>query len=191
MKHIILSLLAFTFVSFAQTQVQAGILIEPYIGYEMGKITAEATVGGTPVPVGDADYDGYNLGARLGFSTLGFSFGADYMLSTGEDEDKDESSMNHLGAFVGFDFPVLFRVYAVYMFSVKNTQKDTANNTETDLEGSGYKLGVGFTGLPFVSINLEAIVREFDEESGTVLGQPYTLSLKTASTMLSVSIPLP
>ena len=67
---------------------------------------------------------------------------------------------------------------------LKNASTGTSN-----YDGKGYKIGVGFTGLPFVSLNLEAIFREYDKER--VLTTPFTIDLepKTASYMLSVSVP--
>ena len=188
MKLLIAVIIAFSIVSFHNNKAEAGFMIEPYLGYEIGKMTLEGTINNTPIPPVEGDFNGFNLGARLGFTMLTFSAGVDYMLTTGDDDNNTESSINHLGVFVGFDFPVLLRLYAVYMFSVTNSYKDS-NGSDVDYEGSGYKVGLGFTGLPLVSINLDMIVREFDEETGTVLGLPYELSLKSASTMLSISVP--
>ena len=48
----------------------------------------------------------------------------------------------------------------------------------------GYGLGIGFTGLPFVSLNLEIEALNYDAESSGV-----ETDYSVASTILSVSMP--
>src|SRR5690606_12288700 len=105
-------------------------------------------------------YSGGNGGAyggRLGYQNLGFQLAIDYLNSTidmGDDDIKSDLKTSEWAAFVGFEFPILFRVYAGYIFSANGETEDA--NGELDLnKGSGTKVGVGFTGLPFIDINFE------------------------------------
>lgn len=174
MKKLLLALSMLTFTSVAQ----AGFMIEPYVGYETGS----SKQSGSP----DSDYTGTTLGARLGYGMLGLSFGLDYTMASGTidettppDTDVDATDM---GLFVSYEFPILLRVYATYILS----SKADVGQPE-DIEGSGMKLGVGFTGLPFVVINLEMTNRTFDEYDG----QPITPEIDLNTYALVVSLPLP
>jgi len=136
----------------------AGVLIEPVAGFNFG----------TKMELDNEDYDGsYSglggaIGGRLGYQQLGFQLGIDYLRSSIDFDDKDfknNVSVSEFAGFVGFEFPVLLRVYAGYIFAVsgESKYKDAAGET-VDIKfnsGSGAKFGVGFTGLPFIDINLE------------------------------------
>jgi len=91
------------------------------------------------------------------------------------------------GGFIGYEFPVLFRVYAGYIFSGTGTTKaDDGTKIEFN-EGTGSKVGVGFTGLPFVDINLEYRQMKYPEMT---LGSTDTDTDTTYSTiMLGLSLP--
>ena len=97
---------------FSATQAHAGFMVEPYLGYETGTSGQGSS---------EDDYTGTAFGARLGYSMVGFMFGADYMAGSGTVDDTpslDVKSTN-LGAFIGYEFPVMFRVYASYFFDSK------------------------------------------------------------------------
>jgi hypothetical protein len=150
-------------------------IVEPFLSYEMG----EADNGTASV-----DATGTTFGVRAGGSTLGFIYGLEYQTGsiTVEDPAGDEDyDLTDMGVFVGFEFPVLIRAYATYYFSHKAEPP-----TGSDIEGDGgIKLGVGFTGLPFVSINLEKMTRAYDKSGGATIDQEID------TTILSVSLPLP
>ena len=161
---------------------QAGIMIEPYLGYVVG---GEIDDGGGAT----ADPAGTLFGARLGFRTLGFMAGVDYQTGTIEAQDwtdnaeDSDSDVTDLGVFVGYEFPILFRVYFSYFFDSKSEPEGSTG----ELEGSGTRLGVGYTGLPFVAINLELLSHSYDEFDGSALSSDFTAD----SYVLSVSLPLP
>lgn len=158
---------------------QAGIMFEPYIGYEMGKL--KDAFGGS--------FDGTQAGLRLAYSApLLFWGGLDAAMSL-SGTMKNDSAGNSEGAkrttvygVVGVDFPILVRAWAGYAFmdEVKLDQSGTYKG------GSGTKLGVGFTGLPFLSINLEYLNEKFTKFNETTLGT----DLKNDTYILSVSLPL-
>ncbi|MBC77930.1 MAG: hypothetical protein CME64_18130 [Halobacteriovoraceae bacterium] len=152
-------------------QSYAGFLIEPYAGY--GTIATT-----TDVPSDDNETEaGAFVGGRLGYSFLLVSAGIDY--NTGSAGDYDRTSTS---AFVGVDLPILLRFYGKYTFSSDLENSD--NDFDYDFK-SGYAVGVGFTGLPFVSLNLEAGAEKYEVE---VLGQDYDVD--AANILATVSLPL-
>lgn len=173
------------------TPAFAGLHIEPWLGYEKGKSEVIVTTSGVSAPADEDDFTSVDYGLRLGYSMLLFTAGVEYAMGsgtiTGTGSDTDISTTD-LGVFVGVDFPILVRAYATYFLNSKAELKDVSSGT-SNYDGKGYKIGIGFTGLPFVSLNLEAIFREYDKER--ILSTPFTVDLepKTASYLLSVSLP--
>lgn len=155
---------------------QAGFLIDPYIG--LGQSKSSLDYGSDPEETSSSTV----LGSRLGYSFLLVSAGIDYQMMTTQDAQAEDTNLNSLSAFVGVDLPILFRFWAEYFLS---------SNFDTDANGvdytfkDGYGFGIGFTGLPFVSLNLEVEALNYDAE---VLGLDYDATV--ASTILSVSMPL-
>jgi len=161
--------------SFVST-ANASFLIEPYLGFHMGKNEQGST---------KADVSGLNFGARLGFtSMIGLMGGIDYMTGKLKDDanPKNDITPSQLGVFVGFEFPVLLRVYGVYGISNKSNFK--SSSADVDVDGSHIKLGLGFTALPLLAINLEYIAAAYDEADGRSITK---LNHKTFG--LSLSIP--
>lgn len=143
----------------------ADVLIEPLVGYSFGLSgeVKEATVSGLGT-LSKNEFKGGgggSFGGRLGYQKLGFQFGLDYLHSSINPSDKDfkgNLAMDEWAAFAGFEFPVLLRVYAGYIFSANGSGKyDNGTSVEkiTMSDGSGYKAGIGFTVLPFLDINFE------------------------------------
>ena len=157
---------------------RADLLLEPYVGYFMGNSEIS---GGY-----EEDFSGLSLGGRVGFQSFGFMLGGDFM--TGKWEDDGNPSMDvtptNLGVFVGYNFPILLRVYGIYGFSSK-LKHETTNYSNT-YEGDSIRLGVGFTGLPFISINLEYFTAEYDEDDFGAQNP----SLESSGYGLTVSLPL-
>lgn len=164
-------LLALTLVTFTQASF-ASILIEPFFGMvTSGDLEFEGT---------DDTYGGNTMGARLGWQRMGLQLGVDYRKSTitGEDAD-DDLIKTDISAFVGYEFPMLFRVYGAMQVAGSATL-----DTTDFLKGSQTILGVGYTGLPFVALNFEMVnwsYDEFDNSSGDgdvdISGTHYVVSL--------------
>lgn len=135
-------------------QSQAALLIEPVVGYSWGKLNSEES--GTATEEDTQGLKGTSYGGRLGYQNFGFQIGVDYLASNmtyGSDESKMKTS--EFGGFVGFEFPVFLRVYAGYVFSGTGTLSSD-DSEDTDLEsGSGPKVGIGLTLLPFLDMNIE------------------------------------
>ncbi|MBY0517757.1 MAG: porin family protein [Bacteriovoracaceae bacterium] len=175
--------LAIIFTLLFSFAAQADLLIEPAVGFNLGtKFSFE----------GGSDYTGgkgASYGGRLGYQNLGLQLGLDYLKSS---IDMNDSALDknvdtsEWGAFAGFKFPVLLRVYAGYIFSATGTTKSSGTDVELN-KGSGYKAGIGFTGLPFVNINLEYRAGSFSEwKSGTTTNEK---SVDYSSIMLGLSLP--
>lgn len=172
MKKNLLILLFFAFV----VQAKAALLIEPYAG---------AAISGTAdFEDDDYDYSGTSMGGRIGFQTFGLFGGLDYRLSNFE-LDGDKTNESQYAVMVGYDFPILFRVWGEYIIGGE-ADVDTSDNMKLK-DPSGTVLGFGFTGLPFVSINFEMANYSYDTaemDSGDVDGPDMQHYL------LSVSLPL-
>lgn len=172
MKQILLS---FLLVFGVATQAQA-FFVEPFLTYETGENTDDST----------EEFTTMGFGARLGSSTLGFIYGLEYGTYSGDydnggtDLDFDGSD---LGVTIGYDFPIMLRAYLTYFLMSKADV-----GTSIELEGSGgMRIGVGFTMLPFVNINIERITRTFDEQNGASISDEAEFE----GYALGVSIPLP
>lgn len=147
-------------------------IFEPFVSYESGENEDNEDVTGTA------------FGLRLGGSTLGFIYGLEYQTGSVTVDSTPEVDLDFtdMGLFAGYEFPILIRAYATYYISHK------ADQGANELEGSGgMKLGVGYTGLPFIAINFEKMTRTYDERDGVAL----STDSETDSYMISVSLPLP
>lgn len=157
----------------------AGIHIEPFISYAVS-----GEVGGTPT----IDYGGGPLfGGRLGYGMLGFFAAAEYEMGTLTQESTPEVDLDvtNLGVSVGYEFPILLRIYGTYIVDSKGT---TDTTPEIEYSGDGVKLGIGYTGLPFVAINFEMTKVNLDEAK--VSGITTSQDIDTTTYAIGVSLPL-
>ena len=193
-------LLLFFLSFFALNSAQAGILIEPYIGFSLAG-TGDFTAGSNQY---DESYSTFpTLGGRLGFGTMGFMAGVDYSMQSFDltstrnvTEFEDAVSKKQLGVFVGYNLPMMLRFWGTYYLSSSLEGEDPASATtvidvrEEFSDGGGYALGVGFTGFPFISINLEYRTIEYDKyELNGVTVSNYNEKLDLSEVMISVSAP--
>lgn len=119
---------------------QAGLLLEPYaVVVATGKS-------------GSSDLSGNALGARVGWGFLGFAVGLDAEIAGGLKSDPGSTvTPGSMGAFVAYQFPILVRGYFTYSPAFK-VSGEGAEST-----GTSTKIGVQYTGLPFVAIGLETV----------------------------------
>nr|BDT28208.1 outer membrane beta-barrel protein [Bacteriovorax sp. HI3] len=169
----------------AQT-ASASLLIEPHIGYNL---SGSGDAGGV-----EYDYNGPQLGARIGWQNLGLMLGLDYTRSSYEQEAKSSTGTvktdmkrNEFGVFAGYNFPILVRAWGAYYFS--NTTK-ADNSINTEYKGNTKELGVGFTGLPFLSINLMYRMVNFDEFESSAGNGSLSPERDFKEIVLGVSLPL-
>jgi hypothetical protein len=176
-KNIILSLGLIGI--FSATCAQASFLIEPHIGYNISG--GEGSYSGTKY-----EYSGAQYGARLGGQFLGVMGGFAYNHSAFDLKKTTLSSLststaartqNEMGVFAGYSAPILVRAWVGYYFSTKSTLD---SNTSTYDKGTTTEFGVGFTPIPFFSLNAEYRMVSFDsgyKPTEIVLGisLPFTL----------------
>ncbi|MBT3586412.1 MAG: hypothetical protein HN509_16005 [Halobacteriovoraceae bacterium] len=216
MKKIVLSFLLATFFV---GQASAGILLEPYLGYNFNGTIEE---GPSNSDVDEHEYSGLTYGGRLGFTMAGFMGGFDYSASsytleqtkdpgsaTNSDVgNKQDASHTRMGLFVGYELPIMFRFWATYFFKTTMEVDGQANNTVdlggtgavAEYDGSGFGIGLGYTAIPMLSFNFEYRVITYDELSfsGATAALPVdgnatlgTMGEQEATEMIfSVSIPL-
>ena len=170
LKKIIVSI--FLISSFS---ANAGLLLDPYVGMGNAKSTFDAA------SLDDTNDNATVLGAGVGYSFLLFSLGADYQMAT-----IDGSTRNNLSAFVGFDLPILLRVWAEYTLNSSVDNDDLPSSVDVTFN-DGYSVGVGFTGFPLISVNLEIEQTNYTYENYPVVGD---LDVSSAAYILSVSFPL-
>lgn len=154
---------------------KASLLVDPYIGFGTQKSTLDAASSNFEEDTQTAKF----LGSRLGVSYLLFSAGVDYQLLT-----DDEVDQKNISLFFGVDLPILLRGWVEYF--VDSSFEHNAIG-EADFK-DGYSIGVGFTGLPFVSLNLEAQTLNYDMSLNSSPGQSSEVT--SAAYILSVSLPL-
>lgn len=157
----------------------ASILLEPYVGYAIGtqKTTGSKTL----------NTKGVTYGGRVGYQQMGLMLGADFQGGSLKDDNTpttDSINTTDIGAFIGYNFPMMVRVYGVYDFSSKAKVKPSAGLADT-YSGDGLKLGIGFTTFPLVSINLEYQMATYTKDDyGTLANK-----MNANSFGLTVSVP--
>lgn len=163
----------------------ASLLLEPYLGYRVSGDLDNGTSA-------DLSYNGIAYGARVGYQMLGIMGGVDYSMSSfdmdiqdGADTSTLATSSSNLGLFVGYNAPILVRAWATYFLS----NKLDFDSIATEYSGSGYALGVGFTGLPFVSLNLEYRALSFDEQTEASTTSALNPSEDASEILFTVSLP--
>lgn len=153
MSKKLLALLMFS--AFSVGSAAQALVVEPYYTHY---ISGEDGAGN--------EMSGNEIGLRLGYDFTSFTFGLDYV-ATGKSEYDDspgELTPSGYGVYAAFDFPILVRAYASYMINYQY------ENDSGKYLGNGSKIGIQYTGLPYLAIGLETAKYEFDEfeaDSGT------------------------
>ncbi len=191
-------------VLFALPSAYAGFHLEPWVGYA---ITGLGDTNGDGVEDDkDESAKGPAFGARVGWAAGAFQVGAEFFMAkqtlsfdTAGSTEID-ANQDGYGVFIGLDFPVVpIRVYGTYFISSKiefDPSIGTAGLFTVDelSEGAGWKLGIGFTGLPFVILNLEYQSIHYEKIKGTLLGSTFESEITDgddySTVLFSISIPL-
>ena len=164
----------------------AGLLIEPLVGFNANsKIEVDKTSGSKA-----SGGMGVGYGGRLGYQNYGFQLGIDYLKSSIDMDDKDfdkNIDMSEWAGFVGFKFPILVKVYAGYIFSATGETKNGVGAKQEFNDGTGMKLGVGTTLLPFLDVNFEYRAGTFSELK--TAGVKEDVDTDYSAYMLSISLP--
>lgn len=184
----------FTFI----TSAQAGFLIEPYLNYNFG--SGDYKFDGETY---DVSTSGPNYGSRLGFQYLGFMGGMDFNLgSYGWDEKSNGTTTKYdldttrFGVFAGYDFPILLRAWIGYYFKnsaeYSKTYEDESDKGDA-YNGTAIELGVGFTPLPLLSVNVGYRMNTYDEyenANGTKTALNGDSEVNINEIFVGVSLPL-
>ena len=168
-------------------QSHAALLIEPVVGFSVGKGNIETDVPADPTEnlSQTRSSNGTSYGGRLGYQNFGLQLGLDYLASNMKLSGNDFKT-SEFGGFVGYEFPILFRAYAGYVFSGTGTYD--GDTEELDLKGgTGPKVGIGFTLLPLLDFNIEyrsITYKELEISNGLA-----TLNLDYNAIMVGFSLP--
>jgi hypothetical protein len=196
LKKSVITTAIFTAVTLSSINANAGLLIEPHLGYN---IHSSTTLGTDKI-----DYNGAQYGARMGLQSLGFMGGLDYTHASytattkpnSGTSDKDERKRDELGVFIGYKFPVLLRAWVGYNFLAKETQSVLGPTSGTKVgdyyKGHSTEIGVGFTTIPFVSLNLSYKMLSYDKHFDSGKGTTSSLNPKfePKEIILGISFPL-
>ncbi len=174
------------------SNAKADLLIEPVVGYNLGysldvKFDSVAMASSNQKYTGGG---GGSYGGRLGYQNFGLQLGLDYLKSSINMNDSDFKSniaTSEWAGFVGYEFPIMLRVYAGYIFAGSGTGKNKLDQTTELSKESGTKIGLGFTGLPFIDINLE--YRRATWTQNSFGGTDYDGSFTYSTIMLGLSAP--
>lgn len=193
-KNSLIALATIAIATLTSVAASAGLLVEPHLGYNLHSSTKKGT--------DTISSNGAQYGARLGVQHLGIMGGLDYTHSnytaetkpTSGASDKDEKKRDELGLFVGYKFPVMVRAWVGYNFLAKESQKTLGPTSGTKVgeyyKGHSTEIGVGFTGLPFVSINLSYKMLSYNKQNDTVTTTALNPKFEPKEVILGVSIPL-
>ncbi|HRK06778.1 MAG TPA: hypothetical protein PLZ57_03325 [Pseudobdellovibrionaceae bacterium] len=154
------------------TNARAGIMVEPYLGYNL--LVSDFTFGAAAGPFNGQslkiDNTGLGYGLRVGY-TVPFLFAAlDYSSGSlassvkekpaGSTISTSSSTATSLGATVGVNLPII-RPYIGYIFD------DQVKSDTSTIYGTGFKVGVGLTVFPMVKLNAEYVTRTWTKSKGS------------------------
>ena len=192
MKKLVLAFALVLTGAFSQ-QSKASFLIDPYIGYKLAWDTPSKL--GNDV---DVTRNGMMYGARAGYQFLGFMAGFEYGMGSGMTWDvaaatalgvssaEKSYDATYMGVFVGYELPIMLRAWASYYFDA-NWEFEGGNKVEL----TAISFGVGFTGLPFVSLNAEYRINTFDTKVFALTPSVSSDDYKSNGELFfSVSLPL-
>lgn len=180
-KGILIILAMITMIYYAD-KANAAFLLEPYVG---SQIASTYDIDGGA----DGDLSGTVIGAKIGYTQMGFNFGlngqrASWNLDPEVGSDSDYT-FTRLGAFVGYDTMIGIRLWGEYIFSFEGVNDDDSDSKLT--EGSGTSFGVGYKVIPFLSLNFEISNLATAKAETSVL--EYVSDRAYTSYVLSVSLP--
>lgn len=175
MKKLV-SVLAITLL--AGLSAKAGVLFDPYFNY--------MTSGSSNIAPG-ASITGTEIGARLGWDFLGLGVGIDTLLSGKYSYSSagvtTDATPSYLGIFVSFKFPILVRGYISYLTSAKETMP-----AGDYFSGKATKIGIQYTGLPFIAIGIETYSGSYDNYTSAA-GASGPRSDTANHTNIALSVP--
>lgn len=151
----------------------AGLLVEPFFGYENGSFTQTKK----------DDASGLNYGGRIGYLPQRVGMGYELSFSQLEVESTtlEDYKIKDQGVFVLYQLS-FGRLWGSYIFQSEARRRDG-----DFFEGKGYRLGIGLLILRKASLNFEKLTREYNKLNQSQLDS----TLKMDTFILSLSVPLP
>lgn len=161
---------------FLCSSAYGSFLFEPYGGTTFSGTLEESNT--------DALFTGASFGAKLGVQYTYFFAGFDYRIgrfsvdAKEDDTTLEDDTLNNeqYFLFVGYEFPMWFRAWgglALGGYASSNDRKFR--------EGNGALVGLGYKGLPWVSVNLEYVTWGYDKvdpgSDSDLKGQHFLFSL--------------
>ena len=167
---------------FAPQTARAGLLLEPYVGYDTGEWNK-----GSNCTTCSAHQSGATFGARVGVESMGFMLGADAMSGSWTDQysPSDDETPSSVGAFVGYDGQ-LMRFYVGY--GISSTLKQTRIGYDDTFSGTDYKIGIGFHLVPLIALNFEYIDATYTKDSSGPLASNATSKMYGACLSIPVNL---
>ena len=196
MKKMILSV----FVTFLMlNNAQAAFHIEPKIGLTTNSLDLTRISSATADQGGKAS--GIGLGLNAGYKLpLFFWFGAEYNVLSGATYKSNNSlysgkfDSNRVFLMAGVDFPLFLRAWLGYGIVAKDklTFDNSSVNSLTLEDGSAIKLGVGLSMIPFLSVNFEYFIQDYDKYSeGSNSGSASSLFSTHKNSGISIGVSAP
>ena len=185
------------------SQSFAMIYVEPIIGYRLGSTSQDTTNTATNLMVNiSGTSKGIIFGGRAGVKLLTFAGGIDYMLGTNSGSNaqisgtEGDHNFSQMGLFAKFA-PPLFPFSFWVGYNLSSTLTIESSSGDNKFEGSGFKLGLGFTTIPFLSINAEYSMNTYNKLNSTEFPFNVTSSgvttkyddLLVNSLIISLSVP--
>lgn len=180
-----------TLLAFITIQSHASLLLEPYLNYNFGSGDR-----------GTSEYStsGPSFGGKIGYQNLGLMLGLDASMGSTDMEVKSPAGTTNydmdntrIGLFAGYDFPVLLRAWVGYFFKNSLEFSKTYNGIASGdmYNGSAIELGVGFTPLPLLSVNIGYRMNTWDEyEAASGTTTSLTDNVEINEIFVGVSLPL-
>ncbi len=161
---------------FITSTVQAGFLIEPYVGYGF-RVKGEDpnVVSGTDTEV---TYNGFDVGMRLGFRMSYFTLGidGDYMSHKVQYEDvgRVERQKYNYGAFAGlifgeWSFRATWYWQSTWKFKgdeLVGSDSRMGSNSSYKTNGQAFGVGVGWQFMKYFAVNVDYRQFYYDELGG-------------------------
>lgn len=179
MKKILIFCFTF-FLLIGSSCVTANLLLEPHVGYNI--------YGNADYNTFKTNFNGTQFGARLGEQYLGFMGGLDFTYSLYTSKSTSLAgnstanvSRNQYGIFAGYNMPMFLRCWLSYYLLDKSTGSTNSWN-----KGSAIEFGVGFTLLPFLSLNFEYRTSNYtSSNAGT-----FSPIFKSKEIVMGISAPI-
>ena len=163
-------------------KANAALYLEPYVASMMNTTyTTDSS---------DGDVSGNSVGARLGFSNMGFAVGFDgrrsnvtFAPETGSDIDY---VFTEYGLFLSYDLPMMFRIWGNYILAGEGVESENTDNKVK--KGTGISIGVGYKVLSIISLNLESFSMKYTEAESAAGSVDNDFS--SSGFLLGISLPL-